>query len=125
MMRLVLFVACVQFAISPPACAGSAKSEARGTAPPAKPQTFVRTETYPRPPYSGATYYIYVRDGQAICTKLEVCNKYDHCETSYTKGTYRDDEDSQTGAPYGTTPAVAIPPEKLARHVCLVKFHLN
>ena len=125
MKHLMLLVVCIHLAVCPPASAGDAKSASTDAASSAKPQTFVRTENYPRPPYSGATYYIYERNGQTICTKLEVCNKYDHCETSYTKGTYRDDEDVQTGAPYGTTPAVAIPAEKLNKHVCLVKFHLN
>lgn len=37
----------------------------------------IRTETYPRPPYSGATSYVYERDGKVICTKLAVCDKYD------------------------------------------------
>ena len=53
----------------------------------------IRTENYPRPPYSGATYYIYEREGETICTKLEVCNKYNNCSTSYTKGEFKEDED--------------------------------
>ena len=72
----------------------------------------VRTENYPRPPYSGATYYIYERDGQTICTK-------------YVKGSYKDEEDVQTGDPYGKTDAVVIGKEKLAKHVCLTKFKLT
>lgn len=46
---------------------------------------FIRTEIYPRPPYSGATYYIYERDDKPICTKLEVCNKFNRCSTTYKK----------------------------------------
>jgi hypothetical protein len=84
----------------------------------------IRTENFPRPPYSGATYYIYERDGKAICTKLEVCNKYDQCTTTYKQGSFKDDEDVQTGDPYGTTPAVLISAEKLPKHVCLTRFKL-
>lgn len=90
----------------------------------AEKQITIRTENFPRPPYSGATYYIYERDGQTICTKLQVCNKYDECTTTYKQGTYKDDEDVQTGDPYGTTPAVLIPAEKLPKHLCLAKFKL-
>lgn len=86
--------------------------------------TFIRTETYPRPPYSGATYYIYERGGKVICTKLKVCNKYDECETSYRQGQYKDREDIETGDPYDTTAPVPIQGEKLKKHVCLVRFHL-
>ena len=84
----------------------------------------VRTENYPRPPYSGATYYIYERDGEVICTKLEVCNKYDNCSTQYKKGKFKEEEDVQTGDPYGKTDAVLIRSNKLRRHVCLTKFKL-
>jgi len=83
----------------------------------------VRTERYPRPPYSGAEYYIYERNGAIICTKLKVCNKYDQCETVYKKGAYKDPED--IGEPYGTTPAVMVPASKQAAHVCLTRFKLN
>ena len=82
----------------------------------------IRTESYPRPPYSGATYYLYERGGRVVCTKLEVCNKFDDCETTYHRGRYRATEDVQTGDPYGRTDAVPIAPEKLRRHQCLVKF---
>lgn len=85
----------------------------------------VRTENYPRPPYSGATYYIYERDGEVICTKLEVCNKYDDCSIEYKKGRYKDEEDVETGDPYGKTAAVLIPTSKLRKHVCLTKFKLR
>lgn len=84
----------------------------------------VRTENYPRPPYSGATYYIYERDGETICTKLEVCNKYDDCDRQYKKGPFKEDEDVETGEPYGKTDAVVIPTAKLKKHVCLTRFKL-
>ena len=84
----------------------------------------VRTENYPRPPYSGATYYIYERGDEVICTKLEVCNKYDDCSTEYRKGTFKEEEDVETGEPYGKTNAVLIPTAKLRKHVCLTKFKL-
>lgn len=84
----------------------------------------IRTENYPRPPYSGATYYIYERGGEVICTKLEVCNKYDDCSTEYKKGEYKDEIDVETGDPYGTTKPVVIAPSKLRKHVCLTKFKL-
>ncbi len=84
----------------------------------------VRTENFPRPPYSGATYYIYERGGRTICTKLEVCNKFDNCERQYAAGLFKDPEDVETGAPYNTTPAVAIPRAALSKHVCLTKFKL-
>lgn len=84
----------------------------------------VRIERYPRPPYSGATYYIYERDGQQICTKLQVCNKYDDCETTYRKGIFKTEEDLETGEPYGKEDAVIIPAAKLRKHVCLTRFKL-
>jgi hypothetical protein len=82
----------------------------------------IRTETYPRPPYSGATYYIYERAGTVICTKLAVCDKYDQCDTGYHVGAFKDPEDVQTGKPFGSSPAVTIPPAKLRKHQCLAKF---
>ena len=85
----------------------------------------VRTENFPRPPYSGATYYIYERDGEVICTKLEVCNKYDNCSVEYKKGTYKDEMDVETGDPSGKTDAVVIPNNKLRKHLCLTKFKLT
>jgi hypothetical protein len=84
----------------------------------------IRTENYPRPPYSGATYYIYEREGEVICTKLRVCNKYDQCSTEYKKGSYKDEMDVETGDPYGKTDAVFIRPSKLRKHVCLTRFKL-
>lgn len=85
---------------------------------------FIRTENYPRPPYSGATYYIYERNDEIICTKLEVCNKYDDCSVTYNKGEFKEEEDIETGEPYGTTKRVLIPASKLKKHVCLTKFKL-
>jgi hypothetical protein len=93
--------------------------------PVSKSTVSVRTEEFPRPPYSGATYYLYEKDGQVICTKLEVCNKFDECESQYVKGAYKDQEDVQTGAPYSKTDAVAIAPGKLNKHRCLTKYSLN
>jgi hypothetical protein len=84
----------------------------------------VRIERFPRPPYSGATYYIYERGGDVICTKLEVCNKYDDCDTEYKKGKYKDEMDVETGEPYGTEKPVFIPTKKLRKHVCLTRFKL-
>jgi hypothetical protein len=60
-----------------------------------KSPVYIRIERFPRPPYSGATYYIYERDGEVICTKLEVCNKYDQCGTEYKKGKYKDEIDAR------------------------------
>ncbi|MFZ1700149.1 MAG: hypothetical protein WBO10_09840 [Pyrinomonadaceae bacterium] len=85
---------------------------------------FIRTENYPRPPYSGATYYIYERDDEVICTKLEVCNKFDDCSVTYKKGAFKEEEDIETGEPYGKTDRVLIPTGKLKKHVCLTKFKL-
>lgn len=84
----------------------------------------VRTENYPRPPYSGATYYLYESDDKVICTKLEVCNKFNECSTTYKKGAFKEDEDVQTGDPYGKTDPVVIASAKLKKHVCLIKFKL-
>lgn len=84
----------------------------------------VRTESYPRPPYSGATYYIYEQSERTICTKLEVCNKFNDCTTEYFKGAYRAEEDQQTGDPYDNTPATVIPRAKLNKHACLRRFRL-
>lgn len=89
-----------------------------------KPKITIRTENFPRPPYSGATYYIYERQGEVICTKLEVCNKYDDCSTTYKKGAFKEEEDVETGEPYGSTAPVLIPRSKLRKHVCLTRFKL-
>ncbi|SEP41078.1 hypothetical protein SAMN04487843_11681 [Methylobacterium sp. ap11] len=86
--------------------------------------TTVRTESFARPPYSGATYYIYERDGRTICTKLAVCNKYDQCSTRYVPGVFRDGEDADGSEPASTSPAVAIPATSLVKHVCLTRFGL-
>ena len=93
-------------------------------AAPQKSGITIRTENFPRPPYSGATYYIYERDGEVICTKLEVCNKYDDCDRTYKKGSFKEDEDVETGEPYGRTEPVLIPKSKLRKHVCLTRFKL-
>ena len=85
----------------------------------------VRTESYPRPPYSEAIYYIYEQSGRTICTKLEVCNKFDDCSAQYIKGAYRAKEDQDTGEPYQESPAVLIPRAKLNKHVCLRRFKLT
>ena len=84
----------------------------------------IRTENFPRPPYSGATYYIYEREDEVICTKLEVCNKYDDCSTTYKEGAFKEDEDVETGKPFGSTKPVLIPKSKLRKHVCLTRFKL-
>jgi hypothetical protein len=84
----------------------------------------VRTENYPRPPYSGATYFIYERDGEVICTKLQVASKLGDPWVEYKKGFYKDEEDIRTGEPYGKTDPVVIPAGKLRKHVCLTKFKL-
>ncbi len=89
-----------------------------------KGQVTIRTENYPRPPYSGATYYIYERDDEVICTKLEVCNKYDDCSVTYKKGAFKEEEDIATGEPYGKTDPVVISRSKQRKHVCLTKFRL-
>ena len=91
---------------------------------PVKRPITVRTESYPRPPYSGATYYIYEQSGQTICTKLEVCNKFGDCSAQYVKGAYRTKEDQETGDPYNTSPPITIPRAKLNKHVCLRRFKL-
>lgn len=90
----------------------------------AREATTVRTESFPRPPYSGATYYVYERTGRTICTKLAVCNKFDQCETTYVPGAFRAPEDTATGEPFGTTPATPISSASLAKHVCLTRFGL-
>ena len=84
----------------------------------------VRTESYPRPPYSGATYYIYEQSGSTICTKLEVCNKFGNCSSQYVKGAYRAKEDQDTGDPYDVSQPILIPRAKLNKHVCLRRFKL-
>lgn len=85
----------------------------------------IRTENYPRPPYSGATYFIYERAGTPICTKLEVCNKYGQCQVDYHQGAFKDQEDIDTGEPYDHSDPVPIPPAKLGKHVCLTRFGLR
>jgi hypothetical protein len=82
----------------------------------------IRTEAYPRPPYSEATYYVYERDGHVICTKLAVCDKYDQCDTDYHAGAFVDPEDQKTGEPHHATAAVPIPRIKRSKHQCLAEF---
>jgi hypothetical protein len=102
----------------------AAASTAAVSAGNAESPIFIRTEQYPRPPYSGATYYIYERDSATICTKLEVCNKYDECTSSYHRGRYKASEDQDTGEPYDASPATRIPAAKLKKHICLVRYKL-
>jgi hypothetical protein len=90
--------------------------------PPKEGEVTIRIEKYPRPPYSEATYFIYERDGQTICTKLAVCDKFDACDTEYHAGSYKADLDASTGDPYHATPKALIAPEKLRKHMCLTKF---
>jgi hypothetical protein len=111
-----LIVAACLLTVLSPLPAGGARGESPIT---------IRTGRYPRPPYSGATYYIYERGGRALCTKLEVCNKFGDCASTYHRGRYRDAEDVETGAPYRTTPVVPIPGAKLRKHACLVRFRLG
>lgn len=85
----------------------------------------VRTERYPRPPYSGATYYIYEREGKVICTKLEVCNKFNDCIRDFRKGPYKEAEDLETGDPYGRSEPTEISGDKLLKHVCLKRYKLT
>jgi len=86
---------------------------------------YIRTENYPRPPYSGATYYIYERNAQVICTKLEECSKYGQCSVRYVNGAYKDDQDVQTGEPYAKTAPTAIPRASLKRHACLARRRVD
>lgn len=86
--------------------------------------TTLRTENFPRPPYSGATYYIYERNNEIICTKLSVCNKFGKCSTLYKKGSYKDESDVQTGDPYAETAPIVISSKKQRKHVCLTRFRL-
>ncbi len=87
-----------------------------------QPAVTIRTEAYPRPPYSEATYYVYERGGKVICTKLAVCDKYEHCDIDYHAGAFLHPLDQKVGEPYGVTSAVVISPAKRAKHQCLVKF---
>jgi hypothetical protein len=57
-----------------------------------------------------------------ICTKLAVCDKYEHCDIDYHAGAFLDPLDLKVGEPYGATSAVVISPAKRAKHQCLVKF---
>jgi hypothetical protein len=100
--------------------AADATSATIGALNPAE-QITIRTEIYPRPPYSGATYYFYEKNGQLICTKLEVCNKFGECTIAYKKGKYIEQEDT---SPFEKNPASIIPREKYGKHRCLTRFGL-
>ena len=89
-----------------------------------EPRMTVRTETFARPPYSEATYYVYESDGRTVCTKLSVCNKYDQCRTQYVPGAFREPEDTGASQPDAMTEAVDIEPSSLAKHICLTRFGL-
>lgn len=106
------------------ASAGSASILLTGSEAAQRGGITVRTENFPRPPYSGATYFIYEREGSVICTKLEVCNKFDDCSVAYKKGSFKEEEDVGTGEPYGKTGPVLIPKAKLRKHICLTRFKL-
>jgi hypothetical protein len=82
----------------------------------------IRTENYPRPPSSDATYYIYEKDGKVICTKLAVCDKYGNCKNEYRAGTYKAEQDAEVGQAYGSTQPEPIARDKLSKHVCLAKY---
>lgn len=82
----------------------------------------IRTESYPRPPYSEATYYVYERGGKVVCTKLKICDKYEHCDVDYHAGAFLDPLDQRNGDPYGVTAPTPIPEGKRAKHQCLAKF---
>ena len=85
----------------------------------------IRTETYRRVSYSDATYFIYERDGETVCTKLVVCNRYTAvCRTVYARGAFRAYVDLNAGAPTIETAPVAIPQRNLVRHICLRRFAL-
>lgn len=116
MTRRLVFIALCFVAGLAPATAVTAKESASGIT--------VRTEQYPRPPYSEAKYFIYEKAGATVCTKLEVCNKYDQCQSSYHRGSYKAAADQKTGEPYGSSPAVPIAPSTLGKHVCLVRYKL-
>lgn len=90
-------------------------------APRSKNEITIRTESYPRPPYSGATYYFYESAKLVICTKLEVCNKFGECDVDYKSGLFREEEDVSAFATSAPSP---IPFEKLKKHRCLTRFGL-
>ncbi|WP_216844761.1 hypothetical protein [Rhodanobacter sp. L36] len=122
-MKMFKVAGCILFfAISP---LSMAANESPAEAQTAMSAYSIRTERYPRPPSSGATYFIYEKDGKVICTKLAVCDKYDSCKSTYARGSYKAPEDVKAGNPYGTTPAVLIQRSKLTAHKCLLKFDLN
>lgn len=89
------------------------------SAPGTSKEITVRTESYPRPPYSGATYYFYEQGHQVICTKQAVCNKFDECDINYQKGRFIDPQDVDA---FEKTPPILIPTPKLNKHKCLTKF---
>ena len=67
-------------------------------------------------------YYVYETRGATVCTKLEVCNKFDQCEVSYHRGAFKDAVDEETGEPYAAAPAVTIGAAKIRKHVCLARY---
>lgn len=83
---------------------------------------YIYTEEYPRPPYSGATYFFYESEGAIICTKLEVCNKFGECGSDYWKGKHKEEVDNSA---FSSTSKVLIPKDKLKKHRCLTKFNLT
>lgn len=104
--------------------AGPISAQTEASPPPTASATgdvTIRTENYARPPYSGATYFFYERGTQVICTKLEVCNKYGDCTTTYKKGLFKEDEDTE---PFEKSGPFPIAPEKLKKHRCLTKYGL-
>jgi hypothetical protein len=81
----------------------------------------IRTESFARPPYSGATYFIYEKGGTIICTKLEVCNKFGDCTSEYKKGAFKEEGDDESS---GKSDKTVIPSAKVRKHKCLTQFGL-
>jgi NAD-dependent dihydropyrimidine dehydrogenase PreA subunit len=100
--------------------AADATNATIGALTPAKHIT-IRTEIYSRPPYYGATYYFYEKNGQLIWTKLEVCKKFGECTIACKNGKHIEQEDT---SPVEKNPAFIIPHEKYGKHRCLTRFGL-
>ena len=83
----------------------------------------IRTELYPHPPYSSATYYFYERKGEVVCTTLETLDKFDIAVTTYHKGFFKLREDLHDYPVKSSNPQ-PISMEELTLHRCLSKFQL-
>lgn len=109
-------------------CAGQPQtaqnSRASRSRAPASDEITLRTENYPRPGSASAVYYIYERNNEIICTKLDICDQYSKCTSTYHRGAHKDNREAELVQSYGQTTPLIVLPAQLSKHRCLKEFNL-